>query len=58
MSMDIMHRALSRRELRKFLKGIPAVGILSGAAKSLYYRKVMEYVQSKCWKRYLLRQLE
>ena len=42
----------------KFIQGMPVVGILGGAANPLYYRKVMEYVQRKYRKRYLLRQLK
>ena len=42
----------------KFLQGMPVVGILGGAANPLYYRKVMEYVQRKYRKRYLLKQLK
>lgn len=42
----------------KFIQGMPVVGILGGAANPLYYRKVMEYVQRKYRKRYLIRQLK
>lgn len=42
----------------KFLQGMPVVGILGGVANPLYYRKVMEYVQRKYRKRYLMRQLK
>lgn len=42
----------------KFIQGMPVIGVLGGAANPLYYRKVMEYVQRKYRKRYLLRQLK
>lgn len=40
--------------LLKFIQGMPVVGILGGAANPVYYRKVMEYIQRKYKKRYLL----
>lgn len=42
----------------KFIQGMPVVGLLGGAANPVYYRKVMEYVQRKYRKRYLLKQLK
>ena len=42
--------------LLKFVQGLPVVGILGGAANPVYYRKVMNYVQLKYRKRYLLKQ--
>ena len=42
--------------LLKFVQGLPVVGILGGAANPIYYRKVMNYVQLKYRKRYLLNQ--
>lgn len=42
--------------LLKFIQGLPVVGILGGAANPVYYRKVMQYVQGKYKKRYLLKQ--
>lgn len=42
----------------KFIQGMPVIGALGGAANPLYYRKVMEYVQRKYRKRYLLQQLK
>ena len=42
--------------LLKFVQGLPVVGILGGAANPIYYRKVMNYVQLKYRKRYLLKQ--
>ena len=42
--------------LLKFVQGLPVVGILGGAANPVYYRKVMNYVQLKYHKRYLLKQ--
>lgn len=40
--------------LLKFIQGLPVVGILGGAANPVYYHKVMQYVQLKYKKRYLL----
>lgn len=40
--------------LLKFIQGLPVVGILGGAANPLYYRKIMQYIQLKYRKRYLL----
>ncbi len=42
--------------LLKFIQGLPLVGILGGAANPVYYHKVLNYVQLKYRKRYLLRQ--
>lgn len=42
--------------LLKFVQGLPVVGILGGVANPVYYRKVMNYVQLKYRKRYLLKQ--
>lgn len=42
----------------KFIQGMPVIGFLGGAANPVYYRKVMEYVQRKYRKRYLLKQLK
>ena len=44
--------------LLKFIQGLPLVGILGGAANGVYYRKVLQYVQLKYRKRYLLKQRE
>lgn len=38
----------------KFIQGLPVVGIIGGAANPIYYRKVLNYVQLKYRKRYLL----
>lgn len=38
----------------KFIQGIPVVGVLGGAANPVYYQKIMQYVQLKYRKRYLL----
>lgn len=43
--------------LLKFIQGMPLVGILGGASNPVYYRKVMNYVQLKYRKRYLLKQV-
>lgn len=40
--------------LLKFIQGLPVVGILGGAANPLYYHKIMQYVQVKYKRRYLL----
>lgn len=42
--------------LLKFIQGLPVVGILGGAANPVYYSKIMNYVQLKYRKRYLLKQ--
>ncbi len=41
----------------KFIQGIPVVGVIGGAANPLYYHRVMNYVQLKYRKRYLLSKL-
>jgi len=43
--------------LLKFIQGMPVVGFLGGAANPVYYQKVLNYVQLKYKKRYLLKQL-
>lgn len=40
----------------KFLQGIPVVGLIGGIANPVYYRRVMQYVQVKYYKRYLHKQ--
>lgn len=40
--------------LLKFIQGLPIVGIIGGAANPVYYSKVLNYVQLKYRKRYLL----
>ena len=42
----------------KFIQGMPVVGLIGGAANPVYYKKVMEYVEIKYKKRYLLKQLQ
>lgn len=42
--------------LIKFIQGLPVVGIIGGAANPIYYNRVMQYVQLKYRKRYLLKQ--
>ncbi len=44
--------------LLKFIQGMPVVGLIGGAANPVYYHRVMEYVQLKYRKRYLLKQLQ
>lgn len=41
--------------LLKFIQGFPIVGLLGGAANPVFYSKVMQYVQLKYRKRYLLK---
>lgn len=41
--------------LLKFIQGLPVVGLLGGAANPLYYQKIMQYVQLKYKRRYLLK---
>lgn len=40
----------------KFVQGLPIIGVLGGVANSVYYSKIMKYVQLKYRKRYLLKQ--
>ena len=40
--------------LLKFIQGMPVVGLLGGAANPVYYHKIMQYVQLKYKRRYLL----
>ena len=40
--------------LLKFIQGLPVVGLLGGAANPLYYHKILQYVQMKYKRRYLL----
>lgn len=37
----------------KFLQGIPIVGIVGGLSNSVYFNKIMKYVQLKYHKRYI-----
>ena len=41
--------------LLKFIQGLPVVGLLGGMANPIYYKRVMQYVQLKYRKRYLLK---
>ena len=41
----------------KFVQGIPIVGVIGGVGNSLYYQKIMQYVDMKYQKRYLLKLL-
>lgn len=43
--------------LLKFIQGLPVVGILGGMANPVYYNRVLQYVQLKYRKRYLMKQL-
>ena len=40
--------------LLKFIQGLPVVGLLGGAANPLYYHKILQYIQLKYKRRYLL----
>lgn len=40
--------------LLKFIQGLPLVGIVGGIGNPIYYHKIMNYVQLKYQKRYLL----
>lgn len=40
--------------LLKFVQGFPLIGILGGAANPVYFNKIMNYVQLKYHKRYLM----
>lgn len=42
--------------LLKFIQGLPVVGIIGGAANPVYYTRILEYVETKYRKRYLLKQ--
>lgn len=65
-SQEVLHEQIQKTAaafamdmlVLKFIQGIPVVGLLGGAANPVYYRKVMEYVQRKYRKRYLMNQLK
>lgn len=40
--------------LLKFVQGLPIVGVVGGAANPVYYKKIMDYVELKYRKRYLM----
>ena len=42
----------------KFIQGLPVVGIFGGVANPIYYKRVLNYVQLKYRKRYLLKQMK
>ena len=42
----------------KFIQGLPVVGIFGGVANPIYYKRVLNYVQLKYRKRYLLKQMQ
>lgn len=42
----------------KFIQGLPVVGVLGGAANPVYYHRIMQYVQLKYSKRYLLGKMD
>ena len=42
----------------KFIQGLPVVGVVGGLSNPIYYTKIMEYVQLKYHKRYLLEKKE
>ena len=41
----------------KFVQGFPIVGVIGGVGNSIYYKKIMQYVDIKYQKRYLLQLL-
>lgn len=43
--------------LLKFIQGLPVVGLVGGLGNPIYYKRVLNYVQLKYRKRYLLKQL-
>lgn len=43
--------------LAKFVQGIPVAGILGGISNPIYYRRILDYVQLKYQKRYLLQKI-
>lgn len=43
--------------LLKFIQGLPIVGILGGVGNPIYYNRVLQYVQLKYRKRYLMKQV-
>ena len=44
--------------LAKFVQGVPVAGILGGICNPVYYRRILNYVQLKYQKRYLLQKRE
>ena len=42
----------------KFIQSLPIVGVIGGVTNPLYYNKVLNYVQLKYRKRYLLGKME
>ncbi|MCQ2547089.1 MAG: EcsC family protein [Clostridia bacterium] len=42
----------------KFIQGLPVVGAVGGLSNPIYYSKIMEYIQLKYHKRYLLEKKE
>ena len=44
--------------LLKFIQGLPVVGIIGGVGNPIYYKRVLNYVQLKYRKRYLLKQMK
>ena len=39
--------------IMKFIQSLPLVGVVGGVSNPYYYRKIMDYVEIKYWKRYL-----
>ncbi len=42
----------------KFIQGLPLVGILGGLGNPIYYKKILQYVRVKYYKRYLLEKMK
>lgn len=42
----------------KFIQGLPVLGVVGGLGNPIYYSKIMEYIQLKYHKRYLLEKKE
>lgn len=41
----------------KFIQGLPVVGIIGGVSNPVYYKKIMDYVGLKYYRRYIVREL-
>ncbi len=42
----------------KFIQGLPLVGVLGGMGNPIYYKKILQYVRVKYYKRYLLEKMK
>ncbi len=41
----------------KFIQGLPVVGIIGGVTNPVYYKKIMDYVSLKYYRRYILKEI-